>query len=208
MFAACCCSQVEEVDQIMFESATDENALSMKIFEAPPQQAAAPNLLVSQPNMKKASSGGAGAGLVPKLPQLAESEDEYTNFADSVGKGRNCTRLLEATGARINVKYSVDHASRCLVVKTAGLPAQQEVVCRIACIEDIYTLEDGDECFPPQVVESLAQEEKEGLFLIVYTTTDARGRPHEEPVSLCMVEASRRARDDLMEHLKRLSLSS
>mmetsp|Transcript_115592 Transcript_115592/g.288868 ORF Transcript_115592/g.288868 Transcript_115592/m.288868 type:complete len:213 (+) Transcript_115592:116-754(+) len=208
MFAMCCSPVSEEVDQVVFDSTTDEH-LSMPVLQAPP--AAIPTLLAYHANGKPLS-GDAGPAAVngPNLARLAEEvEKENTSLAGVATKGRRCTRFSEATGARMETEYLVDDPLRRLVVKIPGLPAQPEVVCPVDLIEDIYTIDDGEECFPPKVLVSLSHEERDGIFLIVYVEPVAGGtnRSDDEPVSLCLVEASRKARDDVLEHLKTLSLS-
>mmetsp|Transcript_95645 Transcript_95645/g.239654 ORF Transcript_95645/g.239654 Transcript_95645/m.239654 type:complete len:206 (-) Transcript_95645:143-760(-) len=200
-----CCDPSEEANQVSVDidiATTDEN-LSYQLHDELPS--VIPTLLVSQPAEKF------GATRALKLKQLAaEAEDSWKDqlgvfSAASAAAGRKCTLLSEKTGARTEAEYVVDADLLQLTVRMASNFGQPEVLhsCPIMNIEDIFTVEDGEDCFPPRVMESLTSEEKGGLFMIVQSTHG----PNTDFAKLCLVEASRADREDLLEHLKDMSYS-
>mmetsp|Transcript_80207 Transcript_80207/g.208429 ORF Transcript_80207/g.208429 Transcript_80207/m.208429 type:complete len:204 (+) Transcript_80207:102-713(+) len=198
-----CCAPSEDPNQLRFEISTDEN-LPSKLFDDPPS--VIPTLLMSQPGGK-----AAGVAQVPKLKQLAAEDedlgkDQPTVFTPiSAVAGRKCTLLSERTGARTAGEYVVEAESLQLTVRATGSSERPEVLhrCPLMHIEDIYIVEDGEDCFPPGIIELLTPEEKDGLFMIVHSFDD----PNADVAELCLVEASRSDRDNLLEHLKDMTSS-
>mmetsp|Transcript_80206 Transcript_80206/g.208426 ORF Transcript_80206/g.208426 Transcript_80206/m.208426 type:complete len:204 (+) Transcript_80206:102-713(+) len=198
-----CCAPSEDPNQLRFEISTDEN-LPSKLFDDPPS--VIPTLLMSQPGGK-----AAGVAQVPKLKQLAAEDedlgkDQPTVFTPiSAVAGRKCTLLSERTGARTAGEYVVEAESLQLTVRATGSSERPEVLhrCPLMHIEDIYIVEDGEDCFPPGIIELLTPEEKDGLFMIVHSVDD----PNADVAHLCLVEASRSDRDNLLEHLRDVTCS-
>mmetsp|Transcript_80201 Transcript_80201/g.208415 ORF Transcript_80201/g.208415 Transcript_80201/m.208415 type:complete len:208 (+) Transcript_80201:102-725(+) len=206
LFWSCCsscCAPSEDPNQLRFEISTDEN-LPSKLFDDPPS--VIPTLLMSQPGGK-----AAGVAQVPKLKQLAAEDedlgkDQPTVFTPiSAVAGRKCTLLSERTGARTAGEYVVEAESLQLTVRATGSSERPEVLhrCPLMHIEDIYIVEDGEDCFPPGIIELLTPEEKDGLFMIVHSVDD----PNADVAHLCLVEASRSDRDNLLEHLRDVTCS-
>lgn len=124
-------------------------------------------------------------------------EKRPVDFAASIAEGRRSTRLAESTGARMEAEYSVDVRSGQLVVKIKQGGQLEVERCPIALIEDIYTVDDGEQCFPRHLMDMLTSEEKAGLCLIVWPAAG----PGAEPESLYLIEASQWARDELLKCL-------
>jgi len=197
-----CCAPSEDPSQFRLDLSTDEN-LSSKLYDEPPS--VMPTLLVPQPG------GQAGVAQVPKLKQLAAEDedlgkDQPTVFTPiSAVAGRKCTLLSARTGTRTAAEYAVDADLLQLTVQATGSSERPEVLhrCPLMHIEDIYTVEDGEDCFPKGIMDSLTSEEKDGLFMIVHSFDD----PNADVAELCLVEASRSDRDNLLEHLKDMTSS-
>jgi len=120
------------------------------------------------------------------------------DFTTSVASGRRCLHLSDGTGARTEAEYCVDAKSGQFRLKTTGKGGQQTVVCcPIMSIEEIYTIDDDEACFPKQVLEALSPEERAGLFLIDYSTDE----PNAGRARICLVESSRASLDQLLQHL-------
>eukprot|EP00443_Scrippsiella_acuminata_P040839 CAMPEP_0115269226 /NCGR_PEP_ID=MMETSP0270-20121206/52931_1 /TAXON_ID=71861 /ORGANISM="Scrippsiella trochoidea, Strain CCMP3099" /LENGTH=155 /DNA_ID=CAMNT_0002685461 /DNA_START=155 /DNA_END=622 /DNA_ORIENTATION=+ len=141
---------------------------------------------------------------IPESKQiLADAEkDKSVDLASGFTKGRRCICLSESTGERTAAEYFVDDDLGQLVVKTAasaGWPKM--VVCPVMSIADIYTIEDGEECFPRHIIELLTSQEKAGLFLIEHTTDGSSA----ELASIYLVEASQAALGDLLGRLRELA---
>jgi len=114
-------------------------------------------------------------------------------------RGRRCMLVSASTGAQTEAEYVVNADACELEVKMVREAGELgTIVCPCMSIEDIYTIEDGEKCFPKGIVESLALEEKARLFMIVYKTS-------VETVCLCLIEASKSDRDDLLQQLQDLS---
>lgn len=157
-------------------------------------------MLSSQPCAKP------GAAEVPKLKQVeAGTENQPANLAaTSAAKGKRCTFVSARTGARAAAEYVVDVDALQLVVRMSGRDGRSELAaCPVMAIEDIFTIDDGEDCFPIEVLQSLTPEEKDGLFMVVHARDDLSA----DVTHLCLVEASRSARDDLLEYLKELTCS-
>jgi len=195
----CCCAQANTQSQEWDNISVDEN-LSYRFSEEPP--APLPALLSSQPRWERSR----GSVHDPKLKLIdQEARDEPVDFfATSAARSRKCKCLSEDTGARTEIEYFVDADLGQLVVQKSGQAGQLEtVICPVMSIMDIYTINDGEDCFPRHLMKSIAPEEKAGLLTIVHAREDLT----VDPFGLCLVEASQAARDDLLRHLKKYYLA-
>mmetsp|Transcript_146639 Transcript_146639/g.372139 ORF Transcript_146639/g.372139 Transcript_146639/m.372139 type:complete len:205 (+) Transcript_146639:95-709(+) len=156
-----------------------------------------PTLLTSK------RGGGMAEGVsAPESKQQITAVDTLADLTSSFSRSRRCKHLCESTAARAEAEYFVDEDLGHLVVrvKTTGGAGRQPdtIVCPLGSIEDIYTVDDGEDCFPSHIIESLTPQEKEGLFLIVCTPPS-----HDvEPSGIYLLEASKSARDGLLKHLQ------
>mmetsp|Transcript_101039 Transcript_101039/g.253372 ORF Transcript_101039/g.253372 Transcript_101039/m.253372 type:complete len:196 (+) Transcript_101039:93-680(+) len=185
---SCCCT-TEDRNQIRVEALhSDEVVTSFSIFDEPPMRK--PTLLTSRPT---------SAMEVGKSRQrLADAEKEGSvDFLTSLVKGRRCKHLSEKTFARMEVEYYVDATRAQMVMKTVGDRQPKMMACPVKSIEDIYTINDGDDCFPKQVMELLTPQEKVGLFMIVHTTDN----PFAEVGRVLLIEDSESSRDSLLQQL-------
>jgi len=121
-------------------------------------------------------------------------EDQPFNLSQNAARGRRCVCLSEETGARTEAQYFVDMGLGQLVLKATGRAVQQEIP--VVSISDIYTIEDGEDCFPPHVLQLLAPEEEARLCLIVHNAADSMA-----PANLYLVETTQSTRDDLLQCL-------
>jgi len=154
--------------------------------------------LTPRPTLLSSKNKVAATRGVFQTASKAAEGDQPLDFATSAAQGRTCTVVAESSGERIKAEYSVDADLGQLIVKPVGQIEQQEiVVCPIMLIRDIYTIEDGTDCFPRHVVESLSCEERERLFLIELAADDDNVGLR----SLYLVEASKSARDKVLQHL-------
>lgn len=188
-----CCAPAPETSSVRYDLDTCE-VLPCKALEPPTSM---PSILTSRPN---------GPVQVSKLMTFVEEVEveDPIRLVRSTANRRKCTRLSEKTGAKTEAKYVVDADLLQLVVETIGEAGQLEkLVCPIKSIDDIFTIEDGEDCFPSGIMDSLAREEKARIFLIVYPNDDSRA----DPSKLFLMEASQSARDDLLHNLQELSCS-
>lgn len=105
-------------------------------------------------------------------PSLLEGErkrlrDIVHRFVTSAMEGVPCTLLAE--GRRTATQYRIDSGLENFVVVSAQDTSHVMVGCRIATIEDVYSVkDDGSSPFPPGVISSLTQEELGSLLMVVF----------------------------------------
>mmetsp|Transcript_80192 Transcript_80192/g.225089 ORF Transcript_80192/g.225089 Transcript_80192/m.225089 type:complete len:202 (+) Transcript_80192:124-729(+) len=193
MFFLCCSARNDEGDQLSFGGTMDEKTAYSA--QAPP------TLLAGQPGeAQRARLEAKGP------PHRGADETDCTacveDFAPVAIAGRPCVHFVEDTGKRSDARYRIDVQLRRLVVSLPSGAGPSEIACSISSIEDIYTIADGRECFPTEVLASTQPEELEGLFLVVFTV-----EPCPDARTLCLMEASAAARDRVLELLKLVSMS-
>jgi len=121
-------------------------------------------------------------------------------FAKRAVRGCPCTYVKEGTGAKLSTHYRIDKSLGYLLVLSARDKNVQEVSCPVAAIQDIYSwIEDGEACFPPEVVKGLTPEEKEMLLMVVY-------RGGAKMFRFCILEKSTESRDIFLECLRVLCI--
>merc|ERR1719419_1373740 len=101
-----------------------------------------------------------------KLPAVAtqwppsDVADDPSPFMKQATKGHPCTVLSSHTFKRSNGEYSIDETTRELTVHLTPVVEPPIFKCSICAIRDVYTVEDdGKECFSPDLLEVLDDEE-------------------------------------------------
>jgi hypothetical protein len=175
LFTACCTSQsVDMVNITDLDVDTNEKA---------------PTLLVNQrPVCRHAKGGSAVAAAV--RPGTTESGP--------------CVVIDEETGAHMQAAYHVDALTRTLNINVHREGTVQVLSCAVELIEDIYQIEDGEECFPSQVLEKLTHGERGGLFMIISRGFQVDGTPAGIDLALSVMVPDTELRVDLLEHLRKL----
>mmetsp|Transcript_132952 Transcript_132952/g.343966 ORF Transcript_132952/g.343966 Transcript_132952/m.343966 type:complete len:196 (-) Transcript_132952:219-806(-) len=191
MFTWFCCTPAGESSVSSVDVDTSEVAAVCTSDE--PLVMARPTLLAARPTL----------AIEPLKSRDVEEEAEADGSVklNTTGTtwGRRCMLVSASTGAQTEAEYIVNADSYQLEVKMAGQASELgTVVFPCMSIEDIYTIEDGEDCFPKGITESLTLEEKARLFMIVCKTSAAA-------VCLCLIEASKSDRDDLLQQLQDLS---
>jgi len=199
-----CCSVAEDLNANRLDIDPADCVVYYADESTAESPAVLPTLLASQP---------AQAIDAVKLTPIKEVEEEAeahgpVEMNASSMQGTRCMLVSASTGAQTEVEYIVDAESRQLDVRMARQEGQLEMIvcpkivgCPVASITDIYTIEDGEDCFPKSIMESLLVGEKMRLFMLVYATGDSS----METACLCLVEASKSARDELLQQLQDLS---
>mmetsp|Transcript_64164 Transcript_64164/g.165172 ORF Transcript_64164/g.165172 Transcript_64164/m.165172 type:complete len:191 (+) Transcript_64164:74-646(+) len=118
-------------------------------------------------------------------------------FARKAVAGCTCAFLVEHSGERYDAKYSVDSSLQRmrLDLLEAGGPFEG-VSWRTTAIQDIYLIDDGEDCFPPAVLSKVPSKERERLVMMAYLT-DPGDVQHA-----CLLLDSIDSRDALMESLR------
>jgi hypothetical protein len=203
MFVACCCTDAEDKNQITYHSTTEEGAALPQALSAAAQP----------PGAKVQSAAGTGRSegeSARSVPSLTPSEKEaekarlqqlVNSFAKRAVRGCPCTYLKEVTGERCSTQYRIDKSLEYLIVMSDKDPNRAEVTCPIAAIQDIYSfVEDGEACFPVNVVQTLKGEEQELLLMVVYRSGA------DKMYRFCLLEESQKSRDDILECLRILCI--
>jgi len=212
MFSGCCCSDSKERGQLNYHPGTDEHV------PAPSGEAASPAYLhaeadpdasapVGQPAAAAAALASDGASTGRSLTD-EEREAEKTRiqamvnvFAKKAVRGCPCTYVSEGSGDRASTQYRIDKGLEYLIIMSPNDSNKAEVTCPISDIEDIYSLvEDGEGCFPPEVLAALKPTEMDMLLMVVY-----RGS-HDKLFRFCLLEESGESRDSFLECLRILCI--
>mmetsp|Transcript_140010 Transcript_140010/g.355018 ORF Transcript_140010/g.355018 Transcript_140010/m.355018 type:complete len:195 (+) Transcript_140010:23-607(+) len=187
-----CCSPPEESNKISYD--IDSEVVAYSSLDAPPPPPM-PSLLGAQPKEAVQS---------PKPTHVMNEAAAEGSVEEDTGtvQGRSCMLVSTSTGAQTEAEYIVNADLLQLEVKTVGQVGELGMtVCPVSSIEDIYTIEDGEDCFPQSIMDSLALNERARLSMIVYTIDDSS----DETGYLCLVDMSESARDDLLMQLQKLS---
>merc|ERR1719201_2663869 len=140
----------------------------------------APSLTASEKEAEKA-----------RLQQLVNS------FAKKAVRGCPCVYLKESTGERCSTQYRIDKSLEYLIVVSSQDTTRAEVTCPIAAIQDIYSLvEDGEGCFPADVVSKLKPEDQKMLLMVVYRSGQSK------MFRFCLLEENAESRDTFLECLR------
>jgi hypothetical protein len=145
-----------------------------------------------------------GRGKRRRCPEdEAVEKARLQSLVDSFTKGavRGCpsAHVDDRRGTRTETLYRIDRNLRHLTLLARD---DRRVIaeCPIKDIQDIYLLEDGEECFPPQVVRGVEPHERELLLMLVH------GGSHEKAFNFCMLEESRESRDRFLESMRVLNI--
>jgi len=223
MFAgltSCCCSDSQDRNQITFNYSTTDETAGGQVRVSPDDAA------LTRPYAAGAASPSQAVGVVavPGLPPLGQPpQDEgsttrsltaeekeaekarlqqlVNTFAKRAVRGCTCEYIREGTAERLATQYRIDKSLEYLIVVSPMDQQSQEVTCPIAAIQDIYSLvEDGEACFPPEVLKALKPEEKELLLMVVYRSGQ------DKLFRFCLLEESRESRDIFLECLRILCI--
>jgi len=156
-----------------------------------------------------------------KEAEKARLQALVNSFAKRAVRGCPCEYVREGTGERLVTQYRIDKSLEYLIIVTpndcagdapagretevAPLANQEqqshEVMCPIAAIQDIYSLiEDGEGCFPPEVVHVLKPVETPLLLMVVYRTGS------DKLYRFCLMAESSESRDIFLECLRILCI--
>lgn len=129
-----------------------------------------------------------------RLQQLVNS------FAKAALRGCKCTHVKES-GERNATKYRIDKSLEYLIIESSQGDALADVTCPIGAIQDIYcVMEDGAECFPPEVIHAVKAQEMENLLMVVYRSGQ------DKILRFYLLEDSAESRDVFLECLRILCI--
>jgi hypothetical protein len=129
------------------------------------------------------------------------------SFVKKAVRGCPSAHIDNQTGERTEAMYRIDRTlkSFTLAAKDDGRVIAE---CPIEEIQDIYVLDDGEDCLPPGVMRQVSPHERDCVLMVVH------GHGHIRPQSLtrkhascfCIVEESRERRDVFLESMRVFSI--
>lgn len=150
----------------------------------------------------KSSSGAADSKAMDNDKLQAERvrlKEVVHKFVARALAGSPCTLLAES--GRTAVKYCIDSSLETFSLVSATDMSQTLIACRIANIEDVYSIaDDGTAPFPAAVLTVLQQDELSSLLMIVF-----RG-PQSRLYRFCMLEESEKTCTSFLEALSCLHM--
>jgi hypothetical protein len=122
-------------------------------------------------------------------------------FAKKAYKGIPCTYLDVLGEKRVKTTYKINKVLTHLTIMSSDKSDSAEVVCPIASIQDVYSLEeDGPSVFPRDLIKMLKPGEEERLLMFVCNTDK------DKWIKICFLEESRESKNSLLECLRILCL--
>lgn len=212
--SACCCTDAQDKNQITFNySTTDETGAHGQVRvpqgdHTRPYQGGAQGQVQAPTNLSLTSpsvmdDGSVARSLTPeeKEAEKARLQALVNTFAKKAVRGCPCAYIKEGAGERMQTQYRIDKNLEYLIIVNPMDPGCNEVTCPISAIQDIYSLvEDGEPCFPPEVLKTLKPEEKELLLMVVYRSGA------DKMFRFSLLEENRDSRDIFLECLRILCI--
>jgi len=191
-FASCCCAaETSESHQLTQSTITDESVVAIPTI----LRKESPRLQESIPFSARSLSPEEKAAEKARLQQLVNS------FAKKAVKGCPCLYLKESTGERVATQYRIDRSLEYLIVVSSQDSQRAEVTCPIGAIQDVYSfVEDGEGCFPTEVVSKLKPEEQNLLLMVVYRYGQSK------MCRFCLLDETPESRDTFLECLRLLCI--
>jgi len=212
MFGSCCCADNSDLNQIINHSTTNENEATLvdRAAGVLVQQDAVSQPVAAAAEVNEGTAAAAALGDPFSARSLSPEEKEaekarlqqlVNNFAKKAVRGCPCVYIKESTGERVTTQYRIDKSLEYLIVVSNQDTSRAEVTCPIASIQDIYSLvEDGEGCFPAEVVSKLSAEDQKMLLMVVYRNGQSK------MFRFCLLEESPDTRDTFLECLRILCI--
>lgn len=101
----------------------------------------------------------------------AEAQSMVADFTKRALSGYPCFIFKPRSGLRTTARYCIDRAVEHLIVLTGddSTGFTQEVSCPLFSIQDIYSTQDGEACFPGQLHDQLVHGERDCLLMVVFS---------------------------------------
>jgi len=193
LFATCCRGSEHFEENIMDDRAP------VSIYDGAPCSTSGSGLSRGSKKPKSRAMEKRQRSSEDETVEKARLQSLVDSFAKKAVRGCPCTHLDDRRGERTEALYRIDKSLRHLTLLAKD---DRRVIaeCPIQEIQDIYLLDDGEECFPPDVVKRLKPHERELLLMVVH------GSSQTKVFSFCMMEESRESRDKFLESLRVLSI--
>lgn len=126
----------------------------------------------------------------------AQLQRVMADFLRNAWKGMPCIYIEEQTGQRHSTRYFLDKQLSYLVVAGAsGEASVPNVRCPIGVVQDLFTIDDGQEMFPEKVLGLCTQNEL-AMILMVSLNVEKSG---SGPSKFCIIADSAADRDTFLD---------
>lgn len=218
MFGECChCpgnTPAEKQNQITYDPVRDPNAIpsdaiSGRVVSATQQQARSEPPPKAPPPAKQAEepplSQRSQSSLTPeeKAAEKARLQDLVKTFAKNAVQGVACQLLEEQTGRMVAAKYNIDKQLKKMTVKSTEEGVSLQHVVPLACIQEIYRIEDGEGSFP-KTAQNVNPPDLDRILMCLYTPDERT----QQSQRLCFFEASPMDKERFLTCMKILRLYS
>lgn len=143
------------------------------------------------------------------LPQLQDTvreaqmktiRENVISFVKNGIKGTSCVYINERAASRLPGKYFFDSSATKFIVRTGEDLSQEEVVCPIGSISNLYRVEiDGEECFPEVVRSKLRPQDIRRVLMVRFL--DTQDGTSQKKIHFCILLESCAARDKCLQCL-------
>merc|ERR1719221_921369 len=99
------------------------------------------------------------------MEEKAKLQELVKAFARRAVQGVRCSYVDPERGAQMPATYCVDKRLQKLIVTTEF---GQETMCELGAIQEVYSVDDGEQRFSPHVLEVLGRDNRERLILLEY----------------------------------------
>jgi len=201
MFAMCCCNEDTESSNLNYTLPVHE--------EHPVQGTDKPGtetqVMVTQESCHARTQEQAmsSRSLSPEEKEVekARLQQLVNTFAKKAVRGCPCTYINTVSKERFATEYRIDKSLEFLIILSPNDKNKPEITCPISGIEDIYSMaEDGQSCFPLDVLSLVPPEHRELLLMVVFRSG------HDKHIRFCMTETTRESRDVFLECLRILCI--
>jgi len=186
----CCCAQAPNSEAVDYVSRTDRS---------PSPAPKGGSALAEAPVAKEARKARKGQQDDSTAKERQKAQELVTGFVKKTVKGCPCILLRGSNAEPLPASYKIDRELKSFSILRGAEAA--ELVCRLDTIQDIYHVEEDSTCpFPPEVISKLRPTELDRLLMVYHTGTGGK-------VShFCILEASRKARDDFLQCMRILCI--
>merc|ERR1712217_163790 len=131
-------------------------------------------------------------GLPLKEQERIKLRKVMDTFTRKALEGIPCTYIQEEDGkaSLVGASYGLDRTFTGIhLTCLQGTSSELSVTCPLVNIEDVYTVAaDGEDCFPPAVLEAVGAKDMERLIMVVYE--GGQRETTGEPLRFCILEES------------------
>eukprot|EP00747_Dinoflagellata_sp_TGD_P189111 gnl/TRDRNA2_/TRDRNA2_49020_c0_seq1.p1 gnl/TRDRNA2_/TRDRNA2_49020_c0~~gnl/TRDRNA2_/TRDRNA2_49020_c0_seq1.p1 ORF type:complete len:216 (+),score=39.07 gnl/TRDRNA2_/TRDRNA2_49020_c0_seq1:77-724(+) len=198
IFNRCCCTEAEDNTQIIYDTTSEENPAFVEAAAA--GSAGSPPAATGNVSSREQTLSARSLTPEEKAVEKSRLQSLVNAFAKKAVKGVPCVYIREGAGKKYPTTYKVDKALVNLTVISPEDPLRSEVICPIAAIQDIFSVvEDGEGCFPQEVLSICSQDDKPLLLMVVYSSAGKLYR-------FCLLEESQAERDTFLECVRILCI--